>query len=404
MIAMQNLSAMKQWLVILLLAGGRLTAQPPLYQHIPGASSRVSSFENLNGVRGQGGKDNATAKGHAFEDLKAGATKTLLDVSTAGIVQRIWVTISDRGATMLRSLRLRMYWDGRDKPAVDVPFGDFFAAPVRPVAFQSALFSDPEGRSFVCVIPMPFRKGARITLSNEGGKDLELLFFDVDFISLSVLPPEDLYFHACWTRTNGAAVGEDAVLLPKVMGKGRFLGVSVGVNINPVYGKSWFGEGEVKMWIDGDTKYPTINGTGTEDYIGTGWGTGAFTNEFQGCPVADTAGYYAFYRWHVPDAIYFDKECRVSIQQIGGWGKKDVLELQAHGAPLRPVSVSGANRFHALFEPGEGDAVAKAGPNDWMNFYRSDDYAATAYFYLDSAVSGLPPLAPVADRCKEVKR
>jgi len=322
-------------------------------------------------------------------------------VPTAGIVQRIWVTISDRSPAMLRSLRLRMYWDGKDKPAVDVPFGDFFAAPIKPVAFQSALFSDPEGRSFVCTIPMPFRRGARVTLTNEGDKDLELLFFDIDFITQSDLPSDYLYFHACWTRTNHAPVGDDAVLLPPVTGKGRFLGISVGVNTNPAYGKSWFGEGEVKIWLDNDQQYPTINGTGTEDYIGTGWGMGAFANPFQGCLVADTLPQrYAFYRWHVPDAIYFDKDCRVSIQQIGGYGKKEVLEMQAHGAALKPVTIGSADGLHKLLEPGQANAIRNAAPNDWLNFYRSDDYAATAYFYLDSPVDGLPPLAPVGERVK----
>jgi hypothetical protein len=143
---------MEKWLVILLLASGRLSAQQ-LYQLPSGTHSRVSSFENLNGLKGQGGKSNATAKGHAFEDLKAGETKTLLNVSSAGIVQRIWMTISDRSPYRMRLLRLRMYWDGSTKPAVDVPFGDFFVAPVGET-FQSALFTSPESRSFVCYIPM----------------------------------------------------------------------------------------------------------------------------------------------------------------------------------------------------------------------------------------------------------
>ncbi|HEY1217162.1 MAG TPA: DUF2961 domain-containing protein, partial [Bryobacteraceae bacterium] len=190
---------MKKLLVILLLAAGRLGAQQ-LYQLPAGAQSRDSSFENLNGLKGQGGKSNATAKGHAFEDLKAGETKTLLKVSSAGIIQRIWMTISDRSPYMLRSLRLRMYWDGSEKPAVDVPFGDFFVAPAGLKTFESALFTSPEGRSFVCYIPMPFRKGARITLTNEAGKDLELLFFDIDFITQASPSADNLYFHACWTR------------------------------------------------------------------------------------------------------------------------------------------------------------------------------------------------------------
>ena len=396
---------MKKWLVILLLLAGIRAVAQPLYQVPAGAHSRVSSFENLNGLKGQGGKSNATAKGHAFEDLKAGETKTLLDVATAGIVQRIWMTISDRSPFMMRSLRLRMYWDGNSKAAVDVPFGDFFVAPAGLKTFQSALFSSPEGRSFVCTIPMPFRKGARITLTNEAGKDLELLFFDVDFITRATPSPEDLYFHACWTRTARAPVGEDAVLLPKVVGKGRFLGVSVGINLNPAYGRSWWGEGEVKAWLDGDGKYPTINGTGAEDYIGTGWGTGVFANQYTGCLVADDSvqKQFAFYRFHIPDAIYFNNDCRVAIQQIGGYSAKDVFAMAGHGVDLKPVSVGSKKGFSRLFEPGQTDALAKADPDDWVNFYRTDDYAATAYFYLDRPADELPPLAAVADRVKGMK-
>src|SRR5690348_11441139 len=130
--------------------------------------STISSFENLNGEKGQGGKTNKTAKGNAFESIKAGETKTLLNVKKAGIIQRIWITLGDRSPEMLRSLHLQMFWDDALQPAVDVPFGDFFCAALgKPVAFQSALFSNPEGRSFNCYIPMPFKKAARIVVTNE---------------------------------------------------------------------------------------------------------------------------------------------------------------------------------------------------------------------------------------------
>src|SRR5580692_9314894 len=163
------------------LAPATLLAQE-LFTLPRGQHSRVSSFENLNGVKGAGGKTNKGAKGNAFESLKAGESKTLLDIHSAGIINRIWCTINDRSASMLRSLRLRMYWDDASKPAVDVPFGDFFCVGLgHPTAFQNALFADPEGRSFNCYIPMPFKKAARILLSNEGTKDLNLLFFDIDF-------------------------------------------------------------------------------------------------------------------------------------------------------------------------------------------------------------------------------
>lgn len=370
-----------------------------LYQMPGGVTSRVSSMENLNGLKGKGGMTNNGAKGSAFTDLKAGNSITLLDIKEPGIIQRIWCTISDRSADMLRSLRLLMYWDGSTKAAVDVPFGDFFCAALQPVAFQSALFSDPEGRSFNCTIPMPFKSGARIVLRNESQKDLDLLFFDIDFLAKDRPDSGSLYFHACWTRTNHAAIGTDAVLLPQVKGRGRFLGVSVGLNVDSSYGQTWWGEGEFKCFLDGDEKYPTIVGTGSEDYIGTGWSEGHFAHLYQGCLLAEsTARKYAFYRFHIPDPIYFQSACKVTIQQIGGFFRPDVLALQNKGVPLQIVSSSGVAGFRGAFDGRNKSPITEGGAQDWVNFYRSDDYAATAYFYLDRPDSDLPELAPLAQR------
>jgi hypothetical protein len=385
--------------VAILCFAGRLSAQE-LYSMPKGQQSRVSSFENLNGVKGSGGKTNQTAKGNAFESLKAGESKTLLEVSSAGIVQRIWVTINDRSLAMLRSLRLRMYWDGADKPAVDVPFGDFFCVGLgRPIPFQSALFTDPEGRSFNCYIPMPFKKGAKIVVTNESKNNLGSLYFDIDYVLLTTPQPDMLYFHACWNRSIHSELGKDFELLPTVNGKGRFLGINVGVNVDAAYGHTWWGEGEVKMYIDGDTTYPTINGTGSEDYIGTGWGEGTFTNLYQGCTVADTAKrQFAFYRFHIPDAIYFDKNFKASVQEIGGGLPGEVKAMVAKGIPVKPVTVAGAQFTRLLDHP---QALTDPDfPKGWVNFYRIDDYSATAYFYLDKPVSNLAELAPVQDRIK----
>ena len=364
-----------------------------------GVTSRVSSPENLNGVKGKGAMTNNGAKGSAFTSLKAGNSITLLDVREPGSIQRIWCTLSDRSPDMLRSLRLLMYWDGSTKAAVDVPFGDFFCAALQPVAFQSALFSDPEGRSFNCTIPMPFKSGARIVLTNESSKDLDLLFFDIDFLEKDRADSTALYFHACWTRTNHAAVGTDALLLPTVKGRGRFLGVSIGVNVDSAYGPTWWGEGEFHCWLDGDEKYPTIAGTGSEDYIGTGWSEGRFANLYQGCLLAESAaGKYAFYRFHIPDPIYFQTACKITIQQIGGFFRPDVLALQHKGVPMQLVSSSGVSGFRGAFDNGNKGNVTEGDAKDWVNFYRSDDYSATAYFYLDRPDSDLPELAPLAQR------
>lgn len=384
----------------LFLVAGQLSAQE-LYTMPKGQQSRVSSFENLNGVKGEGGKTNQTGKGAAFESLKAGESKTLLNVNSAGMIQRMWVTISDRSLPMLRSLRLRMYWDGADKPAVDVPFGDFFCVGLgRPIAFQSALFTDPEGRSFNCYIPMPFKKGAKVVLTNESKTDLGSLYFDIDYVLTDKPQPDMLYFHACWNRSIRSELTKDFELLPAITGKGRFLGINVGVNVDASYGHTWWGEGEVKMYIDGDTTYPTINGTGSEDYIGTGWGEGTFTHMYQGCTVADTAkGQYAFYRFHIPDAIYFNENFKATIQEIGGGTQEEVKSMIAKGIPLKPVSVAGEKNFTRLLDHPQ-KLTDPNFPKGWINFYRIDDYSATAYFYLDKPVSNLKELVAVEERVK----
>ena len=389
------------WFFIVFLGATGNTRAQQLYSMPSGAHSGVSSFENLNGIPGNGGHTNKGAKGNPFESLNAGETKTLLDLHEPGIINRMWFTVDNRSPEMLRSLRLRIYWDNQSKPAVDVPFGDFFCAGLGiPVAFQSELFTNPEGRSFNCYIPMPFKKAARLTLTNESKTDLALLFFDIDFTGLSVPPENMLYFHASWNRTIHVVPGIDFELLPAIKGKGRFLGVNVGVNVDSSYAQTWWGEGEVKIYLDGDSRYPTINGTGTEDYIGTGWGEGHFTHSFQGCTIADgTKGQFAFYRFHIPDPIYFNQGLRVTIQEMGGGMCDQVKKLQERGVPMKVVTVTSGKTFLRLMESPKPLSDPDFPPG-WCNFYRSDDYSATAYFYLDKPVCDLPDLVPVNERIK----
>lgn len=373
----------------------QLTAQE-IYRMPVGVQSRLSSFENINGVKGSGGKTNLSAKGNAFESLKAGESKTLLDVKGSGIIQRMWFTVSERDPRSLRSLRLRMYWDNDNKAAVDVPFGDFFVSNLGiTTKFESALFSSPEGRSYNCFVSMPFRKAARVVLTNEGNKDLSSVFFDIDFVQQPSIPTDALYFHAYWTRQPNNPLKQDFEVLPTLKGRGRFLGMSVGVLADKKYETTWWGEGEVKIYLDGDTKYPTINGTGTEDYIGTGWGLGAYANQYQGCPIAsDSLKKYNFYRWHLPDAIYFNSEIRITLQQIGGGDYELVKKLINKGLALEPVSVATEKGFFRLYELSPTPNINDDNfPKGWVNFYRVDDYTAVSYFYLDktsSALSALP--------------
>ena len=394
---------MKYLILILCLIFTIISQAQSLYEMPANPQSRLSSFENPNSIKGNGGKTNKTAKGNAFENMEPGETKKLLDIKGEGAIQRIWLTI-DHNPVKLRSLRLQFFWDGSNKPAVDVPLGDFFGYNLgKQIVFQSALFSSGEGRSYNCYIPMPFKKAAKVLLINEGTERVKL-FYDIDFV-LQKLPLNTLYFHAYWNRQQSGQLGDDYILLPKVEGKGRFLGISVGLNTDTSYGKSWWGEGEVKMYLDGDTKYPTINGTGAEDYIGSAWGLGTFTNWYQGCTIAnDSTGQFNFYRWHIPDAIYFNKDIKVTIQQIGGWMKEDMKRLNQRGVNFKAITVDGPAGFTRLLDMENPPLLTDpAFPEGWVNFYRIDDYSSVSYFYLDKPASSLSSLPSLNVRLKGVK-
>lgn len=375
------------------------TTEDELYKKRPGTQTRWINFENPTGAKGEGGKENQGGKGHAFDILKAGQTRVLLNVQGSGIIQKMWVTFRERDPEMLQSLKLEMFWEDAPRPAVSVPFGDFVGAiSGQPVAFESELFSNPEGRSFNCYIPMPFCRAAKITITNESARDVQKLFYQIDYV-FTEHESDILYFHACWRRERWTKVGRDFEILPRVRGEGRYLGTHLGVVVKED-NVGWWGEGEVKIYLDGDTEYPTLAGTGTEDYIGTGWGQGTYQNRYQGSLVADhDKGLFSFYRYHIPDIVYFHKDCRVTIQQMGGSSRSNVLEMMKKGVSIKPVSLDGQGKFIKLLEPDTPGAEDEAYPsNMWTNYFREDDFAAVAFFYLDSPENGLPQLAPVEKR------
>lgn len=327
----------------------------------------------------------------------------MADVRGAGTIDRFWLTIDDRSPETLRALKLDIYWDGAATPAVSVPLGDFFLHGAgEMVPMETALFASPEGRSFVSYVPMPFRKSARMVLTNEGAKRVNI-FYDVDFRTVKAQPADALYFHAWWHRERATRPGEDFQILPRISGRGRFLGASISVLTNPAYEKSWWGEGEVKVRLDGDRDHASLVGTGTEDYIGTAWGQGAYVNRFQGSPVASWeggGGRWSFYRFHIPDPVWFHHDAAVSIVVMGGAPRPDVLRFIKNGAPLIPVTVDTGDRAAGFWQLlGTGTPVTDPKlPDAWTNFYRSDDVSAVAYFYLDRPDRALPAIAPVAER------
>jgi hypothetical protein len=375
---------------------------PPLYQYQENQRPHWISPENPTGAPGAGGRENRGGKGHAFETIPVGRSHVLADIQGAGIIDRMWMTIEDRAPDALRGLKLEIYWDGAKTPAVSVPLGDFFLHGAgQMVPMETALLASPEGRSFVSYLPMAFRRGARIVVTNESPRQVNLIFFDINYRRVARQPADALYFHAWWSRDRATKLGQDFRILPRVRGRGRFLGANVTVLTNPAYRDVWWGEGEVKIYLDGDRDLASLVGTGAEDYIGTAWGQGAYINRFQGAPIAtwENGGRWTFYRWHVPDPIFFARDIEVSLQQIGGGRKNIVLDLQRSGAPLIPVTIDpgSRNNFQQLLTSGKPLSDPSL-PDGHTNFYRSDDVAAVAYFYLDRPENGLPAIAPAAER------
>ncbi|MCE5327588.1 MAG: DUF2961 domain-containing protein [Planctomycetaceae bacterium] len=368
-----------------------------------GRKPRWASFENLSAAAGAAGSANRGAKGSPCAALAAGGSLTLLDVRGSGLIGRIWLTLNERSPETLRACRLEMWWDAASAPAVSVPLGDFFGVGLgRMTAFESEFFASPEGRNFVSFLPMPFRRAARIVLHNETAQDLTL-FYDVEFL-LDVPHEEDvLYLHASWRRERPNRLGDDFEILPRVEGAGRFLGCNIGVIVDPRYAHAWWGEGEIKMWLDGDADLPTICGTGLEDYVGTSWGLGRFAHRLQGCPVCEVAQrQYCFYRFHSDSPIYFYQNCRVAIQTIGGAMRELVVKLQREGAGLIPVTcatLDGKQYIPLMERPQQPTDAADASlPEGWYNFFRQDDWSATAYYYLDRPGGCAAALAPAPER------
>ncbi|MBQ0105263.1 MAG: DUF2961 domain-containing protein [Armatimonadetes bacterium] len=356
--------------------------------------TRWASCENPGGEKGRGGQKLNGRKGAAFKhDLLPGEIFTLAEYNKGcGIVRRMWITVMHRNKTDLLGLVLRIYWDNEDKPAVEVPLGNFFCQPLGiATVFQNVYFDNPEGRSFVCRIPMPFIKGFRMTLTNESDVVCPYLFYDVNWTINDDLGERPAYFHSHYRREEKTALKKDFEILPYTEGEGRFLGCSMGVIVNQTeYQRFWWGEGEVKMYIDGDKEFPTLCGTGTEDYISTAWGQGLFSCMWHGCPLADNERMkFGFYRFHGPDPVYFHKNIRVTIQQIGCPDPKISKYLKDTGKVFQ----------RAGYEDVSGPDTDK---NEEFLFERSDDWCATSYYYLNSPTDKAEPIIPYSERINNI--
>lgn len=320
-----------QWAAVLVLFSGHIaSAQQPIDVVYPpylldtGLVSRSISFENPTGAPGEGGKAASRLgvgrKGAPSRILKPGETVQLGDIKGPGTIRHIWMTmramppdVAPDQPAVLRSLVIRAQWDGQEQPSIECPVGDFFGfAHGKVSAYQSAVHSLGPLSGLNIWLPMPFAKQARITLTNEHEKEV-LLYYQIDYTLGDRHPDGVGRLHTLFRRENPTTQKQDFELLPRRKGKGRFVGTVIGVrNLHP---EQWWGEGEVKFYMDGDTEFPTICGTGSEDYVGFSWGINEGTFLYNGCSLKEK-NFISMYRWHLPDPIFWQQEVRITIQQI----------------------------------------------------------------------------------------
>lgn len=343
--------------------------------------SRAITPENPDGARGGGARATEGTGAYAARELgpgwkvspsvaiPAGETHKLAGIDGPGTITHLWLTTH---RSHWRAMVLRAYWDGSAEPAVEVPLGDFFANGWGQFAqVSSAMVAvNPHG-GFNCYWPMPFRCGARLTVENLGGTDA-VLYYQLDY----EIPddhdrldagddPSVGYFHSQYRRSNPLPDRETHALLDGVTGHGHYVGTYLAWGTNS---PGWWGEGELKFYLDGDEEFATICGTGTEDYFGGAWnfdvpgrGYTEFSTPYLGMPqVLRPDGLYfsqlrfGMYRWHVLDPVRFATDLRVDIQALG-W------QSCGRYLPLR------------------------------------DDIASTVFFYLDRPTTNRPDF-PTADQ------
>jgi hypothetical protein len=338
---------------------------------IDSSETRSISAENPTGAVGGGAMQVPDARSAAANlgkgwkarpciELEPGSTTTLAEITGPGVIQHLWITADPKA---YRDCVLRMYWDDEPTPSVEVPLGDFFACghALRTKVSSLPIAVNPAG-GFNSYWPMPFRKSARITIESQHWDKIPGFFYQITY-TLKPVPDEAGYFHVQWRRSLTRREYPEHTLLDGVRGQGHYVGTYLAWT---QLSNGWWGEGEVKFYLDDDREHPTICGTGTEDYFGGAWGfygadnrEEAYCTAFSGLPlvrqVANEVPKYGMYRWHILDPIRFRQALRVTIQALGWWP-------------------------NAKFQP------------------LTDDIASTAYWYQLEPHADFPPLPRAEER------
>jgi hypothetical protein len=312
------------------------------------ARTRSISPENFTGEPGRGGaaiegpsKERARDLGQGWKisplvRVQPGAEQVIADIEGPGAIQHIWLTPTGHWRFSI----LRIFWDDQEQPSVECPLGDFFACGWNQYGQVSSLpVCVNPGSAFNCYWEMPFRKRCRITVTNIATERINL-YYQVDY-TLTEVPEDAAYFHAQFRRVNPLPYKSVYTILEGVQGKGQYVGTYMAWGTN---NNGWWGEGEIKFYMDDDEEFPTICGTGTEDYFCGSYdfdlgkengGYREFTTPYTGLSqVIKSDGLnlsqmrFSMYRWHIMDPIRFEKKLRVTIQALGWRSGERYLPLQ----------------------------------------------------------------------------
>jgi len=331
------------------------------------AQSRSISPENFTGEKGKAGMaTNGTGKGASSElgqgwkvspsvRIKSHTTFTLGKIDDPGVIEHIWMTPTGNW----RHSIIRFYWDDETEPSVEAPVGDFFACGNGQYCqINSLAICVNPGSAFNCYWKMPFRKSARITMENTDAKDMTL-YYQIDY-ALAKVSSDAGYFHAQFRHENPLKEKGLYTILDGVKGRGQYVGTYLAWHTNA---PRWWGEGEIKFYMDGDTQFPTICGTGTEDYFCGSYDFGGtrthpyqtfstpYTGLAQALPpdkVDEPNQRYGLYRWHITDPVRFDKDLKVTIQALGWQGNGHYLQEECE---ISSVAFWYQSEPHAPFPP-----------------------------------------------------
>ena len=348
--------------------------------------TRLFTAENVYGEKGKGGmaqvsdnpqpevvkigqewnKDKASRelgqkwKVRPFIALPSGSTTTIMDTDGPGRITHIWITLDQK---RYRDIIIRMYWDGEDKPSVEAPIGDFFCCGFsRAMEINSIPINVNPTGGLNCYFPMPFRKHAKITVENRAPEQLAHFFYAIS-MDEDAVEPDEAYFHAMFRRENPSEYMKDYLIVDGIKGHGHYIGTQMCWQQNSA---GWWGEGEIKAFIDGDKEFPTYCGTGTEDYFGGAWSyMGNYSAPFMGYQdmmISKKYGEYgeketrltnsignrhSMYRFHLLDPIRFQSDLKVTMQALGWRSEHRFLSLQDD---IASVAYWYQSEPHATFE------------------------------------------------------